>query len=150
MAGTATSIIFVATNKNMLVAIKLCLSRQTCVFRGKCFIVTNTCCNKNNFVATNVLSPQANTSFVATKICLSRENLSQQNYVCRDQSMLVCLDKIFLSPQNFCREKHTFVATKHVFVSTRLLSRQKLYFWQLPPMIERERKKSGHWKLVFG
>ena len=30
----------------------------------------------------------------------------------------------------FCRDKHVFL------VSTKLLSRQKLYMWQLPPMID--------------
>ena len=31
-----------------------------------------------------------------------------------------------LSPETFCRDKHTFITC---------LSRQKLYLWQLPPMI---------------
>ena len=40
------------------------------------------------------------TIFVATKVCLPRQNL--QNYVCRDKTYA-------------CRDKHMFVATKHVF-----------------------------------
>ena len=75
---------------------------------------------------------------VATKVCLSRQGktrlLSRQNYACRDK---------YLSLQRFCRGKHTFVATKdvlccdkRVFVATKTyLSRQKLYLWQLPPVI---------------
>ena len=39
-----------------------------------------------------------NTSFVATKVCLSR-----QNHVCRDKRFVVT---------NICRDKHVFVATK--------------------------------------
>ena len=63
-----------------------------------------------------------NTSFVPTNVCLPRQKkLSRQNYVCRD--------KIFwLRQAYFCRDKHVFFATK-------LLSRQKLYMWQLPPMM---------------
>ena len=73
------------------------------------------------FVATNMCLSRQNKSFVATKVCLLR-----QNFCC-----------IFF----FCRDKHTFVATKgvfcrdkHVFVTTKRLSRQK-YLWQLPPII---------------
>ena len=73
------------------------------------------------FVATNVLSRQIrvcrDTTFVATKLCLSRQNF------CRDK---------YLSQQTlFCRDKNVFVVTKHVFcrdksmtVATKLLSRQ--------------------------
>ena len=52
---------------------------------------------------TRLLSRQ-NTSFVATKICLSR-----QNYACRYKHVVAT--NIILSRQNFCRYKHTFVAT---------------------------------------
>ena len=82
---------------------------KTYACRDKSFLATNTfssrqhfCRNKQNFVATKVLSQQAyfccantclsrqNTSFVATKVCLSRQHL--------------CI---------FCRHK-TFVATKNL------------------------------------
>ena len=49
-----------------------------------------------------------NTSFVATKVCLSR-----QTRVCRDKGFVstsTCLPR-----QKFCLDKHTFVATKVVF-----------------------------------
>ena len=77
-----------------------------------------------------------------------RRVLSRQARICRDKRKLVCRDKTFassnilLSRQNFCLVKHTLVATKdvlcrdkHVFVATKHLSRQKLYLWQLPPVL---------------
>ena len=76
--------------------------------------------------------------FVATNTCLSRETffssnkirLLSQKYACRHKKRCeyhFCRDKTNI----FCRDKHTFVAEK----KTRVLSRQKLYLWQLPPMI---------------
>ena len=84
-----------------------------------------------SFVATN-------TFLVATKVCFSRQNLSRQNYVCRDKTFVttniccrrgtnyVCGDKnifrnkvlsrqTYLYRQMFYRDKHTFIETKHVF-----------------------------------
>ena len=76
---------------------------------------------------------EAATSFVATKVCLSR----RQKYVCHDKHIFVATNMI-LSLQNICRYKHTFVATniilscqnifclkyacrdKHVFVATNI------------------------------
>ena len=75
-------------------------------------------------------------SFVATKVCLSRQKF------CRDKTMFVATklgDKhkhvvvakyfgatnIILARQRFCRGKDTFVATKDVFVATKLLLRRK-------------------------
>ena len=101
-------------------------------------VTTNMCLPQQIFVATNIISSQQtcllswqkNTchvqTFVATKLCLSQQKF--------------CCDKIFLSWQNFCRDKHTFVMTKDmfccdVFIATKLLSRQKWYLWQLPPVI---------------
>ena len=110
LAGAATSIIFVAAS--------LLLSRQN--FFG----------DKHNFVTTKVLSQQAYFCrdkrvfffFVATK-----------HIFCRDKSMLVASQFLsFLSLKNISlSRKHTFVATK----TTKHLSRQKWYLWQLSPMI---------------
>ena len=71
--------------------------------------------------------------FWSRKTCLSRQNtlLSQQKYACRDETNFVGTN-MCLSRQNFCLDKHTFVATKdvfcrdkHVFVATKVcLSRQ--------------------------
>ena len=65
--------------------------------------------------------------FVATKLCLSQQIfvatkvLSRQKYVCRD--------KRFVAPQVLSRQAY-FCHDKR-----RVLSRQKWYLWQLPPMI---------------
>ena len=132
----------------MLAATKL-LSRQNCLSW------------QNIFVATKLLLRQI---FVTANKCLSWRKffgdkhtfvsqcvLSWQTCVCRDKSFVViniCCHKTFvttkicLSWQKFCRDKHTFVVTKdmfchdkYVFVATKLLSRQKWYSRQLPPMI---------------
>ena len=71
-----------------------------------------------------------------------------QYHFCRDKSMFVarkkkkawtyfCRDKHnFVATKDvFCRNKHVFVATNTCFIATKLLSRQKLYLWQLPPII---------------
>ena len=80
----------------------------------------NFCCNKR-FVATN--------TFVATN-CFHDKYLSWQT---------------ILLWQKFCHDKHTFVTTKDTFcppalqdkqVTNMCLSQEKLYLWQLPPMIE--------------
>ena len=104
--------------------------------------------------------PQQNTSFVATKLCLPRRNVCRDKIMfvatknvfcvlsrladfCRDERRVFVATKICLSRQKFYRNKHTSVETKdvfcrdkHVFVATKRLSRQKLYLWQLPPMID--------------
>ena len=110
------------------------------------------------FVATNVLSRQ-NTSFVATKVCLSL-----QNYVCRDKRVFTFVASHWrshfantcLSRQKYACHDKRFVATnpktKDVFVATkifllvavqayfclakrRVCRDKKLYLWQLPPTI---------------
>ena len=86
---------------------------------------------------TGLLSQQ-NRSFVAIKSMLvATKLLSRQIRVCRDK---------YLS-QQFCRDKHHFVATsillsqqKTSFVMTNTcLTRQKMYTWQLLPMIAASR-----------
>ena len=100
--------------------------------------------------------------FVTHKIsvCRSKIFLAWQTHLCHDKSFVTSLfssrqktffghdkyvfvtTKICLSQQQFCCDKHTFVATrdmfchdKHVFVVTKLLSWQKWSLWQLLPMI---------------
>ena len=113
------------------------------------------------FVATKLSSWQ-NMSFVRTKVCLPGQNYIFVAHSCRDQKMHFVATNTCLSQQNFrrdktgllfwqkyaCRDKttflsHTLVATKdafcrdkHMFVTTKLLSRQKWYLWQLPPMTD--------------
>ena len=73
------------------------------------------------FVATNTTKHvfcRDKSMFVTTKVCWSR-----QKYVGRDKT---------------CRDKHNLVATKVYFMLCLsrqiLLSRQKWYLWQLPPI----------------
>ena len=83
----------------MLVATKVCLSRQKYACRDKYI-----------FVATNrILLRQFKTRL-----------LSRQKYACRDK---------YLSLQRFCRGKHTFVATKDVLccVKTRVCRHKDVF-----------------------
>ena len=78
------------------------------------------CRDKIMFVATSILLSRQ--IFVATEICLRQVFVATN--ISRDKSMLVATEifvatEICLSRQAyFCRDKHNFVATKH-------LSRQK-------------------------
>ena len=104
LAGSATSIIFVATK------VLSQQSWQTCVYRDKTrllswqkyachdkhiFVMTNICCNKHNFAVT-------------------------KHVFCRDESMLVATKRL---------QKMCFIAT-NMCVTTKLLSWQKWYLWQ--------------------
>ena len=120
LAGTATSIIFSRHNfsrekhvffatkhvfcrdKSMLVAAKLCLTRQNIV------VATNICCDIHNFVATKVLSGQA------YKTCL----LSRQKHACQLVTKRLARQAYFVATKDvFCRGKHIFVATKSILVA---------------------------------
>ena len=99
-------------------------------------------------ISTNIdlkLSRQ-NTSFVATKVCLSQQFCRDKNilsrqkicfvvlfvatkvtHVCRDKHNFVATS-VFLSRQHFCRDELIFVATKdvfcldkHAFVATKII-----------------------------
>ena len=111
LAGAATSIILVAA---ILVATKR-LSRQI-------------------FLATNIILQ--NTSFVATEVYLSQQN------GCRNKHVFVTTkirgDKSFVTTSILLsRQKTCFVVTNTCLSrqTTKHLSRQKLYLWQLLPMI---------------
>ena len=88
-----------------------CYKYQFC--RDKSFVTTNTC-----------LSPQTRVYRDKTRL------LSQQKYDCRDKIMFVAKKYFCFVATNICHDKHVFVATK-------VLSRQKLYLWQLAPVIGR-------------
>ena len=107
LAGAATSIIFVGTK----------------VF----------------FVATKVLSLQA-------RVCRDKTRLLSRQNFCRNKIMVVatniCRNKGSVATKYVSHDKHTFVATKDVFrrdkpvsVATKVVSRQKRYLRQVPPMI---------------
>ena len=102
-----------------------------------------------------------NTCFVATNICHDKHNfvtlkpLSRQNYVCRDKTRLLSGKKLCLSRQNVCRDKNilsrrtSFCRDRCFIAASILLSRQntclsrlkfccnkKRYLWQLPTMLQ--------------
>ena len=100
------------------------------------------CRNKHNFIMTKVLLQQAyicrnKTSFVVTEICLSQQTFfSQQTRVFVTTN--ICHNKTFVATKSLLlwQQKTCFVTTNtSMFVMTKLSSLQKLYIWQLPPMI---------------
>ena len=135
-----------------------CLWRIIC---GRChkyhvFVMTKhvLCCNKSMLIMTKLLSQQIS---VVINTCLSRQKclhkhtchdkrcvLSQQTQVCNKKHKTFW----FVMTEIYCRDKHNSLATKLllqqayycndkrcVFVTTKLLLRQRLYLWQFPPMI---------------
>ena len=100
---------------------KTFVTTKLCLLRQNIFVATYICRDKQSSVATRILLSWQNMSFVATKVSLSRQKF------CRDK--IICYDKC-LSQQIVGLGKHTFVTTKnvfchdkHVFVSTKLVSR---------------------------
>ena len=101
--------------------------------------------SKRVFFATKPLSRQAyfcgdkRHVFFAINTCYS-----SQNYASCDKIMLARQIRIVIkvfSRQKFCRDKHTFVASKDVVCRDKHVSRDKTFvatkmiLWQLPPMI---------------
>ena len=88
LAGAATSIIFVATNRSFVATKHVFCRHKSMLFATKLLSWQNYVCRDKPFVATNIKH-----MFVATSILLSRQKtcLSRQKYacVCRDKSMLV-------------------------------------------------------------
>ena len=92
---------------------------------------------------------QTKATFRAQELCESRggrPRLQSVIYHWQElpQYVIVATKNVFVATKIFCRNKHTFVTTKvlrikHTFVATKdvflCLSRQKWYLWQLPPMI---------------
>ena len=93
--------------------------------------------------ATSIIFVARNTSFVATKVCLTnicldKHNfvlllrqtrvctnktrlLSRQKYACLDKSFVATNTVMFVATGNF-RDKHNFVATKDVFCGDKHMS----------------------------
>ena len=69
--------------------------------------------------------------FVATKVCLSRQTF-------------FCPEKLLSGRTYFCCDKTVFCSDKHVFVAKKSLSRQKLYLWQLSPMLVLSLQRNIH------
>ena len=99
--------VFVVT-KHLFGVTKVCLSRKTLLW-----------CDKNMFVATNLLSRQI---FIRTNMCLSRQKWYLHNFVatkaviCCDKHAFVtkniCCDRSFVTTKIVCHDKHNFVTTK--------------------------------------
>ena len=134
---------FAATNichdKHNFVVTKVCLSWQTYFCHDKTVVVTNICGHKQfyhdkSFVTTNLLLSRQKKSFVMmTKVCLLRQKFSFNKYMFVTTKTF-CHGKHTFCCNKICHSKHTFVVIKDVFVRTKLLSGQKWYLWQLPPM----------------
>ena len=72
--------------------------------KGEVGSITGRSCHKDHFCrdkgfVTNVCFSRQNSAFVATKICLSR-----QNYACRDRTFVAT--NTYSSRQNFCLDKY--------------------------------------------
>ena len=113
------------------------------------FVMTNV------FVVTKVLTRQA--YFCCDKRCVllrqtcvchhkskhvaAKLRLTRQKYVCCNNSFVVA--SILLSGQKtYFVVINTCYCDKHGFVATKLLSQQKWYMWQLPPMIQDDLTKT--------
>ena len=65
------------------------------------------CSDKYVFVATNMCLSRQNKSFVATKVCLSRQNV-YLSCICRD---IYVATNTYLLRQTFCRDKNNTCGT---------------------------------------
>jgi len=117
--------------------------KKTCIIAGICHRY-HFCHDKHAFVAINTRLSRQNTSFVATKECLSRPNLcrdvimftkqvfvatnvlSRQEYFRHDKRR-VSFSRQKFCPTKICRDKRRVLSRKHIFVATNTnrLSRQK-------------------------
>ena len=106
-----------------------------------CLLWQNFCRDKHIFVMCLL--------FVMTKLCLPQKSvvkarilLSQQKTCFVATKDLFCHDKPVFVATNFCHDKNYtcgsscqwYLNSMHRFVATKLLSWQKWYLWQLPPI----------------
>ena len=154
LAGAATSTIFDVTKV---------LSRQTHVCHDKHIF----CCDKSMLAATKLLFVATKLLFVASKLlrrqmfvatntCLSRQAyfcrnqrrvLSWQTCACRNKSKPVVTKlRCLLSWQKYVLSWHAYLLSRQklcfVMTNTCLLP-QKLYLWQLTPVVRFERSVAG-------
>ena len=74
-------------------------------------------CHKYHFCRDKTQTHK-NTSFVATKVCLPRENFCRNKIMFVTTSIGVCRDKhTFDATKDFCCDKHMFVATKAILLA---------------------------------
>jgi len=99
------------------------LGWQTSIIGGSCCHKYNFCCDKC-FVMTNTCS------LWQTHVCRNKTHLLlQQKYAFCEKTFVAT--KLCLLRQKFSHNKNMFV-----FVTTKHLSWQQWYLWQLPPMTE--------------
>ena len=117
LAWAATSISFVATKVSLL-------WQNVCHDKIR-FVVTKYFFTTKVFVTTNICHEQIKVFLRQTYYCRNKRRfLSWQTRICHDKSKL---HKIMFVVTNICH-------IKHVFVMTKVLSRQA-YLWQLSPML---------------
>ena len=134
-------VISCVTKCNCSTSLKAGLARHSCIIGGHCHKY-HFCCNKTclllkqKYACHEAYFCRDKHMFVATK-----------HVFWRDKSMLVMTKLLLHMTNTFCQDKscskHTFVMTKDVFCHDKqntqqtymCLSRQKLYLWQLLPMI---------------
>ena len=88
------------------------------------FVAKKFCNDKLTFATTNTFLSWQNTSFVVTKVCLLRQNIIfvMASILLLWQKMCFVMANTSLSQQKNCCDKHVF-------------AQQKLYLWQLLPVI---------------
>ena len=158
------NIFFSSSNHLWNLTSSSCPIDSVCVWRGGPVIGRNChnyhfCCD-NFFVMTNMyLSQQTrvchdNMSFVATNVCLSQQNFVVTNISVATNLLswqTILLQQIFIMTKYFCCDKYLSkhlprqtclfchdknILLRLIFVAASiLLSRQKLYLWQLPSII---------------
>ena len=107
LVGAATSIIFVATTQQMVCRDKQVFVATKHVFcRAKCMLVVTKALSRKNDVTTTITKQKTNKN-AAISILLSRQNMSfvETKYVfCRDKICLFVATKVCLSRQNLSRQ----------------------------------------------
>ena len=121
---------FLSWQKTCFVRIKL-LSWQMWVCCNKSFVATKICLSRQKFCRDKHTFVATEDVFCGTNTCLSRQNF------CRDKHILVfVVTNVCLSRQNFCRDKIMFVATNichnNSFVTTKVFC----FSVSLPPMMK--------------
>ena len=153
-------------NKHMFVMTNMCFDKhmfwQTHVWHDKRVFVATThifchyksmlVATKYNFVTTTVLSRQAYFCHDKHVFVMTKHVFCHDKYACHDKSKHVfvttniCCDDFFvktniiLSRQKFCRSKHTFVATKIMFVAAPANDPNECLTTHLVPFVSQSRR----------
>ena len=73
--------------------------------------------------------------FITGGSCHKYHFCCDERFVATNTRCPLCKIMFVTTKDMFCRDTQVFVVTKHVFVATKRLLRQKFYLWQLPPVI---------------